>query len=107
VSSRSRRPAESGVALRAVFQNPALRRLELAWAGSTMGVWLSTVGLGVYAFEAGGASAVGVLGHGRHLTGLLGPALGGLLFAAARPPAEENQRPPRLVGNQSNQGGAR
>jgi MFS family permease len=71
VNSATRRLAESGGALRAVFQNPALRRLELAWAGSTMGAWLYMVAIGVYAFDAGGASAVGALGLARFLLGAI------------------------------------
>ena len=67
----TRRLAESGAALRAVFQNPALRRLQLAWAGSTMGQWLSMVALGVYAFNAGGAAAVGALGVARYVLGAI------------------------------------
>jgi MFS family permease len=70
-TSAARRLAESGAALRAVFQNPALRRLQLAWAGSTMGQWLSMVALGVYAFNAGGASAVGALGVARYVFGAI------------------------------------
>lgn len=70
-NSASRRLAESGAALQAVFQNPALRSLQLAWAGSTMGQWLSMVALGVYAFDAGGASAVGALGVARYVLGAI------------------------------------
>ena len=69
VSSAGRRLADSSAALRSVFRNPALRRVQLAWAGSTMGVWLYMVGLGVYAYQAGGASAVGALGLARFLLG--------------------------------------
>jgi MFS family permease len=50
---------ESIRALRDVFGNPSLRRLELAWAGSIIGSWSYAVALAVYAYDQGGASAVG------------------------------------------------
>lgn len=44
-----------------VFRNPLLRRLQLGGAGSTLGIWAYNIGLGVYAYRAGGARAVGIL----------------------------------------------
>jgi MFS family permease len=52
---------ESFRALREVFRNRALRRLELAWAGSIIGSWAYAVALVVYAYHHGGASAVGLV----------------------------------------------
>jgi MFS family permease len=52
---------ESLRAMRDVFQNPALRRLQLAWAGSIIGSWAYAVALAVYAYRHGGASAVGLV----------------------------------------------
>ena len=49
-------------ALAAVLSNRALRRLQLAWAGSILGGWAYLVALGVYAYEEGGATAVGLVG---------------------------------------------
>jgi MFS family permease len=46
---------------RGVFVNPNLRRLELAWAGSITGEWGYAVALSVFAYHAGGATAVGLL----------------------------------------------
>ena len=43
-----------------MFANPGLRRLELAWAGSTLGGWTYFVAIAVFAFRAGGAPAVGL-----------------------------------------------
>jgi MFS family permease len=43
------------------FRNADLRRLQLAWLGSTIGNWMYLVALSVYAFEQDGAGAVGVL----------------------------------------------
>jgi predicted MFS family arabinose efflux permease len=50
---------ESLRALREVFRNESLRRLELAWAGSIIGSWAYAVALAVYAYRHGGVSAVG------------------------------------------------
>src|SRR3954468_11061710 len=52
---------ESLRAFGAVFRNRRLRRLQLAGAGSTLGSWAYGVGLAVYAYDAGGARAVGIL----------------------------------------------
>jgi MFS family permease len=54
--------AEPRRALRAVFANPALRRLQLAEAAAQTGSWAYAVALSVYAYREGGAAAVGVLG---------------------------------------------
>ena len=52
---------ESLSALRDVFRNPGLRRLQLAWIGSVTGDWAYAIALGVFAYEAGGATAVGLV----------------------------------------------
>jgi MFS family permease len=56
------RLAEARTAFGGVFRNRALRRLELAWACSIVGAWAYGVAVVVYAFEHGGARAVGVVG---------------------------------------------
>jgi MFS family permease len=48
--------------LRDVLASPPLRRLQLAWAGSVLGGWAYLVALGVYAYDEGGAPAVGLVG---------------------------------------------
>src|ERR1044071_4335781 len=58
---------ESLRALAEVFANPGLRRLELAWVGSVTGEWAYAGALAVYAFEAGGATAVGLVAALRFL----------------------------------------
>jgi MFS family permease len=58
-------------ALGAVFASPPLRRLQLAWAGSILGDWAYLVALGVYAYNQGGASAVGLVGLIRLIPGAL------------------------------------
>jgi len=48
-------------AVRELWQNPALRRAELAWGGFHAAEWASLVALSVVAFEANGAGAVGLV----------------------------------------------
>jgi MFS family permease len=62
---------ESLRAVRAVFANPRLRRLELALAGSVTGEWAYAIALAVYAFDQGGAAAVGLVGLIRFLPSAL------------------------------------
>jgi len=52
---------ESRRALRAVFHNRSLRQLQLAWAGSIIGTWAYAIALVVFAYDHGGASAVGLI----------------------------------------------
>jgi MFS family permease len=56
------RLSESAQAFRAVFANPNLRRQQLAWGGSITGYWAYLVALAVFAYDAGGAAAVGLIG---------------------------------------------
>ncbi len=60
--------ADSTRSLRDVFHNPGLRRLELAFAGSIIGDWAYGIAVAVYAYERGGATAVGVLGVIRYVS---------------------------------------
>lgn len=46
----------------AVARNPNLRRLELAYGAAITSEWAFLVALGVFAYERGGATAVGILG---------------------------------------------
>ena len=62
-----------------VFRNPQLRRLEFSWAGFYLGEWTYFVALSVYAFEAGGAAGVGVLGLVRMVPAAIALPFGGLL----------------------------
>jgi MFS family permease len=55
------RLAESIAAFRGNFGNPQLRRLQLAGAGSVMGLWAYSVALAVFAYDTGGAKAVGIV----------------------------------------------
>src|SRR5687768_7850593 len=66
-----RRVTQALGALAAVFRNEQLRRLELAWGGSITAEWAHFVALGVYAYEVGGALAVGVVGFVRMIPAAL------------------------------------
>ncbi len=57
---------DAGNSLREVFRNPGLRRIQLAFAGSIVGDWAYGTAVAVYAYEHGGATAVGVLGVVRY-----------------------------------------
>jgi hypothetical protein len=67
------------VAVVAVFGNPDLGRLVLAWAGVSFATWGFAIALGVYAYEAAGPAAVGVAGLARLLPGALASPFAGLL----------------------------
>jgi MFS family permease len=70
---------ESARAMREVFRNRGLRRLQLAWAGSIIGSWAYTVALVVYAFDQGGATAVGLVGLIRWLPSAVASPLAAIL----------------------------
>jgi MFS family permease len=61
------RPAQSAAALAAVMRNPELRLVELAWGASIVSEWAHFVALGVFAYDAGGTTAVGIAGLARML----------------------------------------
>jgi MFS family permease len=65
---------ESLEAFRDVFRNPGLRRIELAWAASIIGTWAYGIAVVVYAYEQGGATAVGLFTMVRwSVAGLVSP----------------------------------
>jgi len=59
---------ESRTALAEVFRNPSLRRVNLALAGSIIGDWAYAVGVSVYAYRQGGATAVGLFAVVRYVS---------------------------------------
>ena len=62
-----------------IYRNKALRRLQFAWAASVVGTWAYAVALGVYAYEVGGAAAVGLAALVRTLpTAFAGPFVSSL-----------------------------
>jgi Cyclic nucleotide-binding domain/Major Facilitator Superfamily len=66
-------------AVGAVFANPDVARLELAWAGMSFSLWAFAIALGVYAFDVAGPAAVGIAGLVRLLPGALASPFAGLL----------------------------
>ena len=70
---------ESGDAFRAVITNPALRRVELSWAASITAYWAFIVALAVYAYNEGGAAAVGLVGVIRVVPALISAPFAGVL----------------------------
>ena len=53
---------ETGSSLGMVFRNPALRNLNLAFAGSAIGDWAYATAMAVWVYSVGGLTAVGVWG---------------------------------------------
>jgi MFS family permease len=73
------RIADSTRSFGQVFANPDLRRLQLAWAGSLIGNWSYFVALAIYAYDQGGAAAVGIVSVIRMLpAAIASPFLAGL-----------------------------
>ena len=60
--------AESLAAVRSVFANPNLRRIELAFAGSAVGNYAFSVAITIYTFHQGGVAAVGIVTAVRQAT---------------------------------------
>jgi MFS family permease len=65
--SKMNRPGQAISALGAVMGNTNLRRVELAWGASIAAEWAHFVALGIFAYNAGGTSAVGIAGLVRML----------------------------------------
>jgi MFS family permease len=67
-------PSQAVSALAALARNGNLRRVELAWGASITAEWIHFVALGVFAYHAGGTTAVGIAGLVRMLpTALVAP----------------------------------
>lgn len=56
-----KRVSDSAAAFVAVLANPQLRTLELSWTFAIVGHWAYTVAVSVYAYNAGGSGAVGLV----------------------------------------------
>ena len=65
------RVAQIVSALALVVRNGNLRRVEIAWGAAIAAEWLHFVALGVFAYERGGTSAVGIAGLVRLLPAAL------------------------------------
>ncbi len=70
---------EARQAFSAVFRNANLRRVELSWAGTVCAYWIFIITLGLYAYQRGGAGAVGLVGLLRVLPAFVAAPFGGLL----------------------------
>jgi MFS family permease len=73
------RVSESLGAFAAVFTNRDLRRVELAFAGSELGKWLYIIALAVFAYDQGGAAAVGLVALIRTVPAAIGAPFTSLL----------------------------
>ena len=51
---------ETGTSLSTVFRNPGLRKINLALAGSMIGDWAYGTAILIWAYDIGGARAVGI-----------------------------------------------
>ena len=72
------RPGHVVTALRTAARNENVRQAEVAWGGAIAAEWAHFVALGVFAYQHGGAAAVGIAGFVRLLpAGAIAP------FAAA------------------------
>src|SRR5262245_37268445 len=69
---------ESSAAFAAVFANRDLRKIQISWAGSVTAYWVFIIALSLFAYDEGGAAAVGLVGLLRVL-----PAVIASPFAAA------------------------
>ena len=56
------RLGDAALSFSRVFKNPNIRRLESAWAVSIMTYWSYGIALAVFAYQEGGAAAVGLVG---------------------------------------------
>jgi MFS family permease len=56
------RPRQQFGALGSAVRNPDIRRAQLAWGAAIAAEWAHFVAFGVFAYEVGGASAVGIAG---------------------------------------------
>jgi MFS family permease len=70
---------DSLLAFAGIYRNPRLRRLQLAWIGSSIGTWGYVVALMVYAYGQGGPGAVGLVGLIRWFPAALAAPFGGML----------------------------
>jgi len=66
-------------AFRRVFANRRVRNVQIAGAGSTLGIWAYGVALPVYAYHAGGTRAVGLLFFARFVFAAFASPWTGLL----------------------------
>jgi len=66
-------------AFSSIYRNRSLRRLQLAWIGSSVGTWGYVVALMVYAYRQGGPAAVGLVGLIRWFPAAVAAPFGGMI----------------------------
>jgi MFS family permease len=66
-------------AFKGIYRNRSLRRLQLAWIGSSVGTWAYVVALMVYAYRQGGPGAVGLVGLIRWFPAAVAAPFGGMV----------------------------
>ena len=66
-------------AFSSIYRNRSLRRLQLAWIGSSVGTWAYVVALMVYAYRQGGPGAVGLVGLIRWFPAAVAAPFGGMI----------------------------
>jgi MFS family permease len=74
-----RQLVDSARAFKGIYSNPSLRRLQLAWIGSSIGTWGYVVALMVYAYRQGGPAAVGLVGLIRWFPAAVAAPFGGMI----------------------------
>jgi MFS family permease len=79
VKRLQRQVRESAAAFKAVFANARLRQLELSLAAGSLGGWGYAIAVSVYAFDVGGAKAVGLMWLVRTIPSALLAPLGGVI----------------------------
>jgi MFS family permease len=79
VEALRRQLLDSLRAFKGIYRNASLRRLQLAWIGSSVGTWGYVVALMVYAYEQGGAAAVGLVGLIRWFPAAVAAPFGGVV----------------------------
>jgi len=66
-------------AFSSIYRNPRLRRLQLAWIGSSVGTWGYVIALMVYAYRQGGPAGVGLVGLIRWFPAAVAAPFGGMI----------------------------
>jgi MFS family permease len=79
LASARERLGESKASFAAVFSNPGLRRVEASWALSVTAYWVFIIALSLFAYEEGGAAAVGLVGLIRVLPSVVAAPFAALL----------------------------
>jgi hypothetical protein len=79
IGRAARQVSTSLQAVASVFSNADMRRLQLSWAAASFALWAFAISLAVYAFDIGGAAAVGIAALVRLLPGALASPFAGLL----------------------------